>query len=187
MAAIQHAAVEQVHALGYENVTAEMIASAAGISPRTFFNYFHFKDGALIPQIPAFSDAVRVEFQSGRGRLVDDIARLFESAADDANYDRELLLKMHELALSNPRLMALHQVVFQEFEQVLTELIQSRLPRVDADKVALLAAVVAVGVRHGFGVWICTGTGTLMSNTRAKLAELTTLSAELSRRPSQPA
>lgn len=46
--AIHRAALEMVLDDGLENVTVERIAETAGISPRTFFNYFPNKDTAIL-------------------------------------------------------------------------------------------------------------------------------------------
>lgn len=47
-AAIQRAALELVERQGYARTTVEQIASAADVSPATFFRYFPTKEGALV-------------------------------------------------------------------------------------------------------------------------------------------
>ena len=46
--ALHAAAVELVYAGSLETVTTAQIAEAAGVSPRTFFNYFETKEDAII-------------------------------------------------------------------------------------------------------------------------------------------
>lgn len=46
--ALESATVELVLEFGLENVTTEQIAERAGVSPRTFFNYFGSKEDALL-------------------------------------------------------------------------------------------------------------------------------------------
>ena len=45
---IQHATLNLVRQYGLEHVTTEMIAEEAGVSPRTFFNYFPNKAAAMV-------------------------------------------------------------------------------------------------------------------------------------------
>lgn len=55
-AAIHRAALEIAHADGVAAATVERITEAAGVSPRTFFNYFPTKEDALAgtdPDLPA--------------------------------------------------------------------------------------------------------------------------------------
>lgn len=46
--ALHHAALHLVHEKGLEAVTTEQIAEEAGVSPRTFFNYFPTKEQAIL-------------------------------------------------------------------------------------------------------------------------------------------
>src|SRR5690606_24116273 len=53
---IHHAAVALVLERGLAGVTVEEIAEAAGVSPRTFFNYFPTKRDALVTGPPAMPE-----------------------------------------------------------------------------------------------------------------------------------
>jgi len=172
-----------VHAQGLDNVTTEMIAHDAGISTRTFFNYFPFKDAALVPKKIPFGDSAHKEFSASHGRLIDDIARLLDSVFGDFPYDRAFMLRMYEVATLNPRIMAMQQAVFQEFEDDLARLLSGRQEIPQEDHAELLASLVLSATRHGFKSWICTGTGTLTENIRASLAAMTGLLAGLARQP----
>jgi AcrR family transcriptional regulator len=52
------AALHLADELGPERVTVEAIADAAGVSPRTFFNYFSSKEDAIVGIAPAHSSAL---------------------------------------------------------------------------------------------------------------------------------
>src|SRR4029453_2767518 len=56
--ALARAALRLADQLGPERVTAEAIAEAAGVSPRTFFNYFSSKEDAIVGIAPAQSSAL---------------------------------------------------------------------------------------------------------------------------------
>src|SRR5688500_9321010 len=53
--ALASAALRLAEELGPDRVTIEAIADAAGVSPRTFFNYFPSKDDAVAGTPPAHS------------------------------------------------------------------------------------------------------------------------------------
>ncbi len=58
--AIEQSAVALVLAHGFDNVTVDMICDAAGVSQRTFFNYFTTKDAAILGAAPPKLDERRV-------------------------------------------------------------------------------------------------------------------------------
>lgn len=57
--ALHQAAVQLVKAQGVKGTTTDAIASAAGVSPRTFFNYFATKEDAILGlRQPMMTDAI---------------------------------------------------------------------------------------------------------------------------------
>ena len=52
-AALKYAALELADRLGPDKVSIEAIALAAGVSPRTFFNYFASKEDAILGGAPS--------------------------------------------------------------------------------------------------------------------------------------
>jgi AcrR family transcriptional regulator len=57
--ALRVAAIDLSARRGFANVTVEDIAAAAGISARTFFNYFDSKETALVGGDPGFIESLR--------------------------------------------------------------------------------------------------------------------------------
>lgn len=76
-AAIHTAALELVTDRGLAGVTVEEICAAAGVSPRTFFNYFPSKGNAALG-LPATTvpDEARAVFLAAEGPLVSDLCDL---------------------------------------------------------------------------------------------------------------
>ncbi|MEK6310368.1 MAG: TetR family transcriptional regulator [Curtobacterium sp.] len=76
-AAIHSAALDLVTAHGLAGVTVEEICAAAGVSTRTFFNYFPSKgDAALGLGASAVPEAARTAFLAATGPLVTDLCDL---------------------------------------------------------------------------------------------------------------
>ena len=73
---------------GFDNVTVEEVAQAAGVSPRTFFNYFPSKPAAVLglPEEVFGPDAVE-RFRASDGTLVEALCDLL---ADAFAYGHEL-------------------------------------------------------------------------------------------------
>lgn len=73
---IHHATLILASREGYAKLTTERIAEAAGISLRTFFNYYPNKEAALIGPPPQFDATALAEFIAADGDLIADFARL---------------------------------------------------------------------------------------------------------------
>ncbi|MEL4358263.1 MULTISPECIES: TetR/AcrR family transcriptional regulator [unclassified Luteococcus] len=101
--ALHRAAIELVSERGLGGVTTDDIAQAAGVSPRTFFNYFPTKEGALmgVPEV-----------------IVEKVSRLLSERPDEESLwdsarlvaDRLAVLTVHDEDLWRKRrhLMATH-------------------------------------------------------------------------------
>jgi len=76
-AALHEAARRLVEERGLDGVTVEDICAAAGVSPRTFFNYFSSKAVAALglPDL-RIPEALRARFLGSDGNLVDDLCAL---------------------------------------------------------------------------------------------------------------
>ena len=109
-AATQRAAIELCLEHGYHSVTVDMICDAAGISARTFYNYFGSREGAVIgdskpmPQdhhIAAFLDARHCSD-------VEAFAVMMAQVWAESELDREVFVMRRRLLDATPELMALN-------------------------------------------------------------------------------
>ncbi len=125
---------------GLDQVTIDDISRDAGISPRTFFNYFAGKEDSLTGDAPfALSAEVARVFEDGGpdgdplGELVTIMAAEAAEAVEIGGADREL----HELrrAVMNdyPQIFALKIGRMREFEAELAAIVRRRLDQ-DAAK-----------------------------------------------------
>jgi AcrR family transcriptional regulator len=130
---------------GLDAVTVEAICEAAGVSVRTFFNYFETKDDAVLGHATYPIDpVVEDEFASGgpTGHLVTDLEHLVGSLLDAAPPGRARLAKGLAIAAQEPRLLARHLAWLDKHKGNLMALVARRLgddPAHAPDTVASLA------------------------------------------------
>lgn len=104
--AIHDAAAELVLARGLHHVTVEQIAEHAGVSPRTFFNYFPTKEDAVIgvrtpelseEHLDSFRDTAERDLLARVVELLADAMRSSFLPADDPTRRRRLMAAHPEL------------------------------------------------------------------------------------------
>lgn len=97
-------------------VTIEAICEAAGISQRTFFNYFPFKEAVFVFPPPPLPVEAVIRFIEGRGDLLADLIDLLVAQAVHINRGRWAGPLMREIAEAHPRLVPLQMAEFHKFE-----------------------------------------------------------------------
>lgn len=107
--ALAKAALGLADRLGPERVTVEAIADAAGVSPRTFFNYFSSKEDAIVGIAPAQSSALLADLLScpddeppldALRAVVLAAAERLQAGGDDWVIRHRLIQKHHSLAVT---------------------------------------------------------------------------------------
>ncbi|MDE9366727.1 helix-turn-helix domain containing protein [Luteipulveratus sp. YIM 133132] len=107
---------------GVDGFTMDELATEAGVSRRTLFNYFPSKDDAILGPMPELDPEYAATFRAGgpTGHLVDDMAVLIDNLLQAKSLSREDITVGRRVMEDNPRLMALAHQRFQLFaEQVL--------------------------------------------------------------------
>ncbi|MGA0567717.1 TetR/AcrR family transcriptional regulator [Rathayibacter sp. KR2-224] len=99
--AIHEAALELVDENGLDGTTIEQICQLAGVSPRTFFNYYQSKAAAALG-LPdqAISEDVVTEFRQATGGLIPALCQLVGDPADqrmDRHHMKEIIVRRPEL------------------------------------------------------------------------------------------
>lgn len=156
---IHSAALRLVREHGFDKITVDMISAEAGVSPRTFFNYFPNKEAAVLSAPPAaLSQPLAEEFAAQhdtRSRAVlADLTRLLvrELAANPPQ--REEMHAVFALTQSRPALLAELLARFDAFQRSIAEAVGQRIGQPPEGEVpTLIAAVALTAVRTGLEQW----------------------------------
>ena len=145
LARITDAGVSLFLEKGYQATTLDEIATAAGISRRTFFHYFKSKDDILL------------QLQSGMGKMIGEAVRRAPQDVRPLDAVRDAVLEIcsaipaHEmLALdrlmrSSDAVMARKQASYVEHENILFEALRERWPEREKESALRLVALLGVG------------------------------------------
>lgn len=142
---------------GLDQVTVEAICARAGVSARTFFNYFDSKDDAVMGYGPwSLDHEVTQVFVSGgpTGRLGADLEQLVIGLVDRPLIGRERIARAMELARSDSRLLGRQVAAFERHHQQIARLVAQRLGLDDgAPCVETLTLLVMTLTRAAYARW----------------------------------
>ncbi|XVQ06576.1 TetR family transcriptional regulator [Spirillospora sp. CA-255316] len=155
--ALSRAAVRLVLARGVEGVTVEAIAQEAGVSPRTFHNYFPGKEEAIVAPL---ADGFRTAIENLRARPADE--PIWESLQHSvlgmllppgSQEDTTALLRVVK---DNPALLAWQLHDFVELQQEICTVVAARTGT-DAERDLyphLMAGAAGAAIRAATDVWL---------------------------------
>ncbi|NBM15323.1 TetR/AcrR family transcriptional regulator [Streptomyces sp. GC420] len=151
--ALREAALRLALERGPDNVRVDDIAEAAGVSPRTYNNYFSSREEAIVAAVTAereFRVAAAVADRAGT-RLADDVVgAVVEQYTDSGEPGRDALL----LITTSPALRNVFLDAAAAIELPLTEAINGRLGETDPYAARVLAASVAAAVHVALDRWL---------------------------------
>lgn len=123
---IHRSAVELVLERGFAAVTVEDIAQAAGVSPRTFFNYFPTKQEAIFPG-PPLLDADAVEaFVAGKSSLLADLRALVSNYAQLGPKVRKQMVQLRPILAEQPDIWIHMHKRFSDVENAFAQAVSRR-------------------------------------------------------------
>jgi AcrR family transcriptional regulator len=140
---IHESAVQLARDNGVGSVTIDAICAAAGVSQRTFFNYFAFKEAVFVFPPPPLPEEATARFAASTNDLTADLTDLMVAQAEEMSATPWLGPLMREINQAHPRLMPLQVAEFEKFQSELQGLIAGRLgvPFDDIRAMALAGAV----------------------------------------------
>lgn len=142
---IQRTAFELARKADLDSISVESICQRAGISQRTFFNYFPYKEAAFVLLPPSFPDEAVARFLEGNGPLLDGLVDLLVAQALTHMPERWMMDVSRRIAEDHPKIGALQFSQFHQFEHTFAELIASRLGLKSPDTLCRMVAAALLG------------------------------------------
>lgn len=132
---------------GLDGTTAEDIAKAVGVSPRTFFNYYETKLDAVVGPIGEIgTPQAREKFVAGgpTGVLIDDLTALYASGYEPEDEVLESISLVSRIINTETRVLAAFIAAGAGHEDALRELVVEREgDEISPDFAALAAALMS--------------------------------------------
>jgi AcrR family transcriptional regulator len=155
--ALASAALRLADELGPDRVTVDDIASAAGVSPRTFFNYFASKEDAIVGSSESSAARLVQELAArpAREAPIDALRAAIHASADHLQTDPDDWLIRHRLVGRYPALGVRYaaRLAAVEHELVLEIARRTRLdPEIDTYPAVVVSAAMAAS-RVALTVW----------------------------------
>jgi mycofactocin system transcriptional regulator len=174
-ARIEQAALELFRLKGFEHVTIDDVAAAAGISRRTFFRYFATKADAVWGDFRAHvARLVRLLAWEDDGRpVLERVCAAYVEVNDYAEADLPVLRERMRLILGEPALLAHSELRYAEIDRAVAEHVARRTgARPDDLLPRLVATTTRAAATTAFEVWLADGRTRLTDDLHAAFAEL---------------
>jgi AcrR family transcriptional regulator len=155
---IHEAALRLARDRGYDNITIEQISAEAGVSQRTFFNYFPTKEAAVAYAPLEIPDELAAEFISrGKARrsvVLTDLISVIAQHLDEQPPSRGQTEDIKVVALQHPNVLAAVLTTFEAFYASVAGIVAQRLGmRADEEVPQLIAGLALATVRTGLDMW----------------------------------
>lgn len=150
---IQRAALRLALRKGYANITTEMIAAEAGISQRTFFNYYLNKDAAIIGTVPCFDEETLAWFRGSSGPLLADLLQALRRLLGHADLDRGTSRLIDRLLDTAPDLLPIFYGSLKRLGDQVADLAVMRLGKESRPDAELLAQAISHALADTFRIW----------------------------------
>jgi TetR/AcrR family transcriptional regulator, regulator of mycofactocin system len=156
-ARVERAALDLFTLRGFENVTTDEVADAAGISRRTFFRYYATKADAVWGDFAAHVARLKARLaEAPRGRpVLAAVCAAYVAVNDYADAELPLLRERMQLILTEPALLAHSQVRYAAIDRVVAHYVAARTgasPTGLAPR--LVAATTRAAATTAFEAWL---------------------------------
>jgi mycofactocin system transcriptional regulator len=174
-ARVERAALDLFAERGFENVTSDEVADAAGISRRTFFRYFATKADAVWGDFGGH--VARLEALLAAGDPAQPVLPSVCAAYVEVNSYPEsqlhLLRERMQLILTEPALLAHSQLRFADVDRVVARYVATRTGTTPDRLVPrLVAASTRAAATTAFEAWLADEHSSLVGQLRSALEEM---------------
>ncbi|WP_295046190.1 TetR/AcrR family transcriptional regulator [uncultured Paracoccus sp.] len=180
---IQATAIRLAAQDGLANVTTEAIAKEAGISTRTFFNYYPYKEAAMMGPPPDYPVEASEQFVAGNGTLIEDLDRLMAVHLARFLDERELLAHILALSDTDPKLAALRNSTILSRRAQMRDLLRRRCPDARPAQIEILAAAIVAATNAATKDWASGEVDDFIAAARENLALIQPAADLLSKAP----
>ncbi len=145
---IQMAALDLIAERGLSQVTTGMIAARAGVSLRTFFNYYPNKEAASVGHPPEFSETAVHRFVTGTGTLAEGLADMLREQFTLVAARHDMIEQLLAQVRRTPELLLPLEEAMREHRDALARILRRRLVELDPADATLLADLLLAAIRH---------------------------------------
>jgi AcrR family transcriptional regulator len=155
---IRDAAMRLARQRGFDKVTVEAICAEAGISSRTFFNYFPNKESAIAYGPSDIPPELVADFvaagPAAYSVVLDELITLAAHHLRDVPPPRDLAEGCLELAKTSPAVLSAFLAELERFQNHLTDVVARRQKmRPDDEMAVLISALALTAIRSGIESW----------------------------------
>jgi mycofactocin system transcriptional regulator len=175
-ARVERAALDLFSTRGFENVTSDEVADAAGISRRTFFRYYATKADAVWGDFAGHVARLEVRLAAADPAqpVLASVCAAYVEVNDYAETELPLLRERMRLILTEPALLAHSQVRYAEVDHAVARHVAARTGASPADLVPrLVAATTRAAATTAFEAWLVDERSTLGRHLHLAFAEIT--------------
>ena len=175
-ARVERAALDLFTLRGFENVTTDEVADAAGISRRTFFRYYATKADAVWGDFAGHVTRLgdRLSASEPAQPVLASVCAAYVEVNDYADAELPLLRERMQLILTEPALLAHSQLRFAEVDRVVARHVAERTGASATDLVPrLVAATTRAAATTAFEVWLADERSSLGRQLHSAFDEIT--------------
>ena len=174
-ARVERAALDLFTRRGFEHVTTDEVADAAGISRRTFFRYYATKADAVwgdfAGHVARLED--RLSVSDPARPVVASVCAAYVEVNDYPESELPLLRERMQLILREPALLAHSQLRYAEVDRVVAGHVAERTGAAAGDLVPrLVAASTRAAATTAFEVWLADETSSLTRHLHHSFEEM---------------
>ena len=148
---IQRATLALIDQKGLESVTTEEIATASGVSTRTFFNYYSNKEAAAVGHPPKFSEEDMEALRTGSGPIAADIKHMLDRHIAVLAKQEDVLRMVGKVLRSNEKARGILEGLLSAERHEITKALGDRVG--DQQTAAALANNVTSAIGGAIFLW----------------------------------